>query len=313
MKKLFILFLLLLTCSCKTNTSTSLNSSIDYSINMDTNFEINDCLNDGNNQKAKVIVLLGQSNASGCTYNNYLEMNTSNEEYERYQNGFNNVLINYSIDNRSYTTNGEFKKVDLTCGVKEGRFGPELGMSDVLSKEFKDETIFILKFTMSGYSLNHHWLNNYERFDIYNACLIFLETYLDYLISKNYDINLDAICFMQGESDTTEYKASRYYNNLIKFTNYLRSDLDKYNDDEIYFIDAGISDSPYCEPSYPDINKAKEDFSKLSPYNIYFPTIENGLTTMNEPYENPDLGHYDFLSMIRLGELFGEHLINIYK
>lgn len=313
MKKLFILFLLLLTCSCKTNTSTSLNSSIDYSINMDTNFEINDCLNDGNNQKAKVIVLLGQSNASGCTYNNYLEMNTSKDEYERYQNGFDNVLINYSIDNRSYTTNGEFKKVDLTCGVKEGRFGPELGMSDVLSKEFKDETIFILKFTMSGYSLNHHWLSNYERFDIYNACLIFLETYLDFLISKNYDINLDAICFMQGESDTTEYKASRYYNNLIKFTNYLRSDLDKYNDDEIYFIDAGISDSPYCEPSYPDINKAKEDFSKLSPYNIYFPTIENGLTTMNEPYENPDLGHYDSLSMIRLGELFGEHLINIYK
>lgn len=313
MKKLFILFLFLLTCSCKTNTSTSLNSSIDYSINMDTNFKINDCLNDGNNQKAKVIVLLGQSNASGCTYNNYLEMNTSKEEYERYQNGFDNVLINYSIDNRSYTTNGEFKKVDLTCGVKEGRFGPELGMSDVLSKEFKDETIFILKFTMSGYSLNHHWLSNYERFDIYNACLIFLETYLDFLISKNYDINLDAICFMQGESDTTEYKASRYYNNLIKFTNYLRSDLDKYNDDEIYFIDAGISDSPYCEPSYPDINKAKEDFSKLSPYNIYFPTIENGLTTMNEPYENPDLGHYDSLSMIRLGELFGEHLINIYK
>ena len=313
MKKLFILFLLLLTCSCKTNTSTSLSSSIDYSINMDTNFEINDCLNDGDNQKAKVIVLLGQSNASGCTYNNYLEMNTSKDEYERYQNGFDNVLINYSIDNRSYTTNGEFKKVDLTCGVKEGRFGPELGMSDVLSKEFKDETIFILKFTMSGYSLNHHWLNNYERFDIYNACLIFLETYLDYLISKNYDINLDAICFMQGESDTTEYKASRYYNNLIKFTNYLRSDLDKYNDDEIYFIDAGISDSPYCLPSYPDINKAKEDFSKLSPYNIYFPTIENGLTTMNEPYENPDLGHYDSLSMIRLGELFGEHLINIYK
>ena len=94
MKKLFILFLLLLTCSCN-KTSNSSSSSIDYSINMDTNFEINDCLNDGNNQKAKVIVLLGQSNASGCTYNNYLEMNTSKEEYERYQNGFDNVIINY--------------------------------------------------------------------------------------------------------------------------------------------------------------------------------------------------------------------------
>ena len=117
---------------------------------------------------------------------------------------------------------------------------------------------------------------------------------------------------MQGESDTTEYKASRYYNNLIKFTSYLREDLDKYNNDEIYFIDAGISDSPYCEPSYKEINKAKKDFSTLSPYNIYFPTIEEGLTTMYEPYENPDLGHYDSLSMIKLGELFGEKLLDIY-
>lgn len=57
--------------------------------------------------------------------------------------------------------------------------------------------------------------------------------------------------------------------------------------------------------------KAKEDFSKLSSYNIYFPTIEAGLTTLYEPYEEPDLGHYDALSMIKLGELFGEKLISI--
>ena len=311
MKKIIIPLLTLLISSC--NSANNSSSNIDYSIDMNTDFLISDTLKDGNNSKAKVIVLLGQSNASGCTYNSYLEKNANKDDYERYLNGFSNILINFSIDNQSYTSNGEFKKVDLTCGVKEGYFGPEVGMSDVLSKNFKDETIFILKFTMSGYSLNHHWLNEYEKFDIYNACIVFLETYLDYLISKNYDINLDAICFMQGESDTTEYKASRYYNNLIKFTTYLRNDLDKYNNDEIYFIDAGISNSPYCEPSYKEINKAKEDFSKLSPYNIYFPTIEEGLTTMYEPYEEPDLGHYDSLSMIKLGELFGEKLIEIYK
>lgn len=311
MKKIIIPLLTLLISSC--NSANNSSSNIDYSIDMNTDFLISDTLKDGNNSKAKVIVLLGQSNASGCTYNSYLEKNANKDDYERYLNGFSNILINFSIDNQSYTSNGEFKKVDLTCGVKEGYFGPEVGMSDVLSENFKDETIFILKFTMSGYSLNHHWLNEYEKFDIYNACIIFLETYLDYLISKNYNINLDAICFMQGESDTTEYKASRYYNNLIKFTTYLRNDLDKYNNDEIYFIDAGISNSPYCEPSYKEINNAKEDFSKLSPYNIYFPTIEEGLTTMYEPYEEPDLGHYDSLSMIKLGELFGEKLIEIYK
>ena len=310
MKKPLILFISLIMMSC--NSSTSLNTSIDYSISMNIDFPINDCLEDGNNQKAKVIALLGQSNASGCTYNEYLEKNLTSEAYQRYENGFNNILINYSIDNQSYTSNGAFKKVDLTCGVKEGYFGPEVGMSEVLSEHFKEETIFILKFTMSGYSLNYHWLNEYEKFDIYNACIIYLQTYLDYLISKNYDISLDAICFMQGESDTTEFKASRYYNNLINFTSYLRTDLDKYNDEEIYFVDAGISNSPYCEPSYPEINKAKEEFSKLSPYNIYFPTIEEGLTTLYEPYENPDLGHYDSLSMIKLGHLFGRQLINIY-
>ena len=57
----------------------------------------------------------------------------------------------------------------------------------------------------------------------------------------------------------------------------------------------------------------KEEFSKLSNYNIYFPTIEEGLTTLYEPYEEPDLGHYDSLSMIKLGHLFGEALVNIYK
>ena len=35
-------------------------------------------------------------------------------------------------------------------------------------------------------------------------------------------------------------------------------------------------------------------------------TLENGLTTLNEPYGDPDLGHYDALDEIRLGELFGE-------
>jgi hypothetical protein len=312
MKKLLMLFLILFICSCS-STEAPENDVIDYSIPMDTNFIINDCLEDGQNKKTKVIVLLGQSNASGCSLNSYLQQNTSKEEFEKYQNGFNDILINYSIDNRYYTSNGEFKKVDLTNGVKEGYFGPEVGMSDVLTKHFPNEQIFILKFTMSGYSLNYHWLNNYEKYDIYNACIIFLRTYLDYLIYKNYDINLDAICFMQGESDTAIYPTSRYYNNLVKFTSYLRSDLDKYNNDEIYFIDAGISNSPYCEPGYKDVNKAKMNFSNLSSYNIYFPTIEEGLTTLYEPYENPDLGHYDALSMIKLGELFGEKIVSIYK
>ena len=57
MKKLFIILTLLLTSSCNYKES-SLSSSIDYSINMNTNFEINDNLVDGENKDTKVIVLL---------------------------------------------------------------------------------------------------------------------------------------------------------------------------------------------------------------------------------------------------------------
>lgn len=311
MKKLLFLCLsigLLMGCS-------SLNSSsseeIDYTIGMDNSYPVNDCLEDGNSQKARVILLLGQSNATGCSLIDYLEKGVSEEEFKKYQDGFSNVLINYCLDNKTSTTDGKFKKVDLDCGIKEGYFGPELGMAEKLSSHYKDEKVYILKFTMSGFSLNHHWLTNGERGEIYASCLEFTNTYLEYLDSKNYDVSVDAICWMQGESDTTEEKASRYYDNQKAFVSYLREDLSKYqNDKGIYFIDAGISSSPYCLPSYPEINEAKVKFSKDSHLNIYFPTIENGLTTLYEPVEDPDLGHYDALSELKLGHLFGEAIIN---
>lgn len=309
-KKLYLLLLcisILFLYSCKKD------EEIDYTLNMNTNYEIADTLPDGNNQKVKVIVLLGQSNASGCSIVEYLQLNVSDEKYRFNEQGFDNILINYCIDDHSFTTHGEFKKVDLTCGCGNGFFGPEVGIAETLSNEFPDETIFILKYTMSGYSLANHWLRNYERSDIYKACLKYVQTYLDYLISKNYNPSLDAICWMQGESDTATKNAEKYYDNQRLFINYLRQDLKNYNNNEIYFIDAGISSSPYCEPGYPTVNQAKQKIAKESIYNLYFPTIENGLTTLYEPDYDPDLGHYDSLSEIKLGNLFGEYIISIYR
>ena len=149
---------------------------IDYSLNMNHNYPINDTLEDGNNTKTKVIVLLGQSNASGCSIVEYLKLNTSEEKFKYYEEGFSNILINYCIDDHSFTSNGEFRKVDLTCGCGNGFFGPEVGIAEKLSEEYKNEKIFILKYTMSGYSLNHHWLNKFKRGDIYKACNIYLKT-----------------------------------------------------------------------------------------------------------------------------------------
>ena len=64
---------------------------------------------------------------------------------------------------------------------------------------------------------------------------------------------------------------------------------------------------------FKEINEAKERYSLTSDKNIYFPTIEAGLTTLYEPTEEPDLGHYDAYSELLLGRMFAEKIIKIYK
>lgn len=100
---------------------------------------------------------------------------------------------------------------------------------------------------------------------------------------------------------------------LISLASYLREDLKEYNKNEIYFIDAGISNSPYCEPGYPIVNDAKERFAKLYKYNIYFSTIDLGFITTLEPDYELDLGHYDSLCEIALGNKFGEEILSTIK
>ena len=283
-------------------------------LNMGKDYRDTTNLPDGNGQKVKVVVLIGQSNATGCSLTGYLEKGVGEEKYKKYSEGFPTVLINYCLDDHKYSSEGEFVKVDLSCGAGEGCFGPEVGIAEKLAEAYPDETIIILKYSMSGYSLHYHWLSQGERGSIYEAFMAFARKYMDTLSEKNYDAKIGAICWMQGESDTTEFKAERYYDNLKAFAGYLREDFAKYADEEgIYFIDAGISDSPYCEPAYPEINIAKEKFSKDSHLNIYFSTIDEGLTVHLEPEGDPDWGHYDAMSELKLGHLFGKQIIKCFK
>ena len=283
-------------------------------LDMNTEYKLAKTLTQGNGQRVKVILLLGQSNASGSSIVSYLEKNSSEEDFARYSAGYPSVLINYCIDDHNACSDGEYLPVDLTCGAADGFFGPEVGMADTLAAAYPDETVLILKFTMSGYSIHHHWLSLGKRGSIYNAFLIFAENNMKHLADLGYDARIGAICWMQGESDTTQAKADRYFGNQNAFVSYLREDLAEYaEDDGIYFIDAGISNGPYCEPGYPTVNEAKRRFSELSPLNMYFSTIDAGLTTVNEPEGAPDWGHYDALCELELGRMFAEHIIESYR
>lgn len=93
----------------------------------------------------------------------------------------------------------------------------------------------------------------------------------------------------------------------------MREDFAKYAEDSgICFIDAGISDSGYWK-GYKTVNKAKETIAAESNLNYYFSTLDAGLTYHLEPADNPDLAHYDSLSTLKLGHLFGDYVINAYN
>lgn len=319
MKKLccvcLCLVLLLCLCACRPSDGDEQGTENQTVwLNMNTEYPTAQTAPVAGSERVRVILLLGQSNATGCSLTSYLQECVSAEQYEEYAAGYESVRTNFCLDDHKYTSGGAFVKTDLGCAAGEGCFGPELGMAEVLAKAYPDETVYVLKYTMSGYSLHHHWLCNGARGSIYEACMAFVKTYLQTLSDAGYDVRVGAICWMQGESDTTDFKASHYLANQTAFASYLRRDLADYAEQGgIYFIDAGISNSPYCEPAYPAINEAKVAFAAQSELNFYFSTIDAGYTVHKEPAGDPDWGHYDAASELELGRKFGELIVESYE
>ena len=284
-------------------------------MNMHTDFQTPENLPEGNGQKVKVILLMGQSNATGIGRIKYLKENTTAEQYAKYESGFDSVWINYCVDNHANCSNGEFVNVDLGCSVwPDEVFGPEVGMAEKVSEAWGDEKVIILKYTYSGTSLYYQWLAYGKRGSVYEAMYQYVNTYMKALTDAGYDARIGAVCWMQGESDSfEEHVYNRYYEIQDNFVSYLREDFSKYAEEGgICFIDAGISNSP-CWPGYREVNAAKEQMAQESNLNYYFSTIDANLEWGVEPEESPDLAHYGAMSTLKLGHIFGEYVIRAYN
>lgn len=266
------------------------------SLNLDFDFTINDTLEDGAGKQVKVIILAGQSNATGVSHTNILKEKISQEKYQEYVNGYKNVYINYNTENGTNKSNG-FVHTNIES---YHWFGPEIGIAEKLGQ--KNEEYYIIKYSYGGSNLYEHWKK--ENQCLYKGLVEFTNKSIDYLKSKNYNPEIIAMCWMQGESDAFGQTAKKYYNNTTRFVSSIREEFG-----DIKWIDAGISDSPYWK-KYQTINDCKLRFSKLSDKNYYIDTIKEGLTYNLEPETNPDLAHYDTLSQIKLGHLFAETVLH---
>ena len=275
-------------------------------------YEISDTLSDGGGQRARIILLAGQSNASGCSLDSYLQQNVSEEKYSEYKAGYDNVYINYLAGPRM---SGGFVKCATLQGEPEGTFGPELGLAEKLHELYPDETFFIIKCAWGGTNLCEQWLSpsgKGKTGDLYKNFVAFANTSLEYLRSKNYDVQIEGMCWMQGESDAYPIEvAEAYEKNLSNFVADVRKEFSQYAAvDGIAFVDAYIAASPDYWVFYEQINRGKLAFSQSSPMNALVDTIAHGLDTSKEPAENPDVAHYDSLSELKLGHLFAEQLAN---
>ncbi len=288
-----------------------------------------DTLPDGNGKKIKVVLLTGQSNASGSTRCVFLQK-TAPEKYPLYRQGFRNVWIHYYNDNGYWLSKG-FVNAKLGQGGRKGFFGPELGMAEVFAEKRPDEDIYIIKYAWGGSTMHTQWLSpssakaeGRKTGDLYTAFITFTRQTLEYLEKKGYQPEVIANCWMQGEGDAFPKQADFYKKRTETYVKDTVFDLAKYiPDGKMVFVDAAISDSKldngkYIWPEYVKINAVKKELASEMG-GIYLDTVAEKLSCDTEPngeYHTPkqvDHAHYDSLSAVKLGRMFGEAVLSILR
>ena len=267
----------------------------------------------GGSKMVNVIILSGQSNAAGCKASENL-LKSMPEKYEEYKEGYEDIKIaynNWTITDfynkarpkalQSSSLKSEFVKVQLGQGNVSTNFGPEVGMAEELHSKWGGK-LFIIKIPCGGSNLNDDWA--LETDEMFVTMLNFVEAKFKDLQKQGLTPYLRAFCWMQGEGDSYDGYYQYYLDNLIQFKKHLDRNLLKYTENNVLpFVDAGIGSGEGEWKYFEEINKQKEEFAAMSPTNVYFDTVSQGI---HSNLEKPDNMHYDSESIIKLGHLFAQ-------
>ena len=260
---------------------------------------INNAAEGNEGEKAHVILLAGQSNASGISYIQHLKKHVSEEKIKEYTEGYDNIKICYYVDNQNISS--EFVPVALGQGHTKDNFGPEIGIAEYLTEHYSSEKFYIIKVTASGSGIAAEWQ---ETDETYNRMITGIENGFQKLETEGLEPEWFATCWMQGEGDSWNIaNAENYYNLESDLMKRLQERFGKRASTKgVSLIDAGISD--YEEWAYHEkVNEAKKRYASENEMNFYLDTQSAGLTY---DQDNEDHAHYDAMSMIELGRMFGE-------
>lgn len=275
-------------------------------------------------KQARIIVLAGQSNAVGVGFTKYLPEHFDADTVAQFHRGYDRIRISYEchdIRSEGFVPT----RVNCTEATKD-TLGPEVGIARALSRAYPDEDFYIVKCAFGATSLHYDWrppssgvpfrreltaeparalVDPAFRFEgwCYNACVKRLEEAFAELRGMGLEPRVHAFCWMQGEGDSAAPHAEPYIGRYDGLLSDLRETFVPAFDGCTY-VDAGISQ---VWEDYEGLNARKRAYAEEKGAGYRFvDTVAAGLTTKNEPYEEPDIYHYDVESTVRLGELFAQ-------
>ena len=137
-----------------------------------------------------------------------------------------------------------------------------------------------------------------------------IDAALETLIDNNLSPKIEALCWMQGESEAYNYY-DRYFDLEKEFILSLRKKYAEYCDDDgMAFVSGGISSA---WTHYIEVNKSKKDVCASIGNAVFIDTVDMGIDYSKEPYGAPDNAHFDATSMMRLGEAFANAVMKYFN
>lgn len=287
-----------------------------------------------------VFILMGQSNMEGNTkafssdkktayLRDYCSL-TPGTDYERYSNGYDNVLISYFNDYSSesgqcnYSNNenpvaGSFVPVKIGQGMMgDYFFGPELGLADALFKEYAEtKTTYLIKYAAgnTGFGGSRNWISpsSGTAGSLYNGALEFIQNNLNTLISEGKNPLIRGFLWNQGEYDCGASNYNIYSTHLNNLYSDLLAHFEQYcprnNTEEAAFLDATIAENEILLVNYESINNQKKLVSQKRYLNFLIDTSSSGIDlATGEP--GGDSYHYNVGSMLKLGKAYGNIIID---
>lgn len=256
-----------------------------------------------NGEPIDVIILAGQSNATGCALCEDLREYVTPKDFELLKNGFSNQKIIWFKDGSDFdmdSSRESFSNVQLGQGIVKEYFGPEIGISYVFNQAGKK--MIIVKYTSPGSFITRFVSVSKDSSVVLNQTLEeFLIQSLQELVNEGFSPSIKAFCWMQGEADSSWRNTAERY---LKLEKGLITDVRRKFGKDIVFIDAKITDwnlvTPFCFQNI--VNEAKINLSD---------GVHNYMINSdNLSKKEDDLAHYDSRSQFELGKRFGEMILS---